>query len=116
MSSWKHEQGWQLKKNDKYWDNKTVKLEEINYSVVKEVATKVNLYDTGSIDFTLLSGEFVDKYKSNKDEYGEYSEASTFFLRLNQKRNGQDTPLKSKSFVKQLHYQLIKRIGKCNSK
>ncbi len=56
MASWKHEQGWQLKKNDKYWDNKTVKLEEINYSVVKEVATKVNLYDTGSIDFTLLSG------------------------------------------------------------
>ncbi|KPU55826.1 MULTISPECIES: peptide ABC transporter substrate-binding protein [Bacillus] len=96
MASWKHEQGWQLKKNDKYWDKKTVKLEEINYSVVKEVATKVNLYDTGSIDFTLLSGEFVDKYKSNKDEYGEYSEASTFFLRLNQKRNGQDTPLKSK--------------------
>ena len=43
-----------------------MKLEEINYSVVKEVATKVNLYDTGSIDFTLLSGEFVDKYKSNK--------------------------------------------------
>ncbi len=96
MSSWKHEQGWQLKKNDKYWDKKTVKLEEINYSVVKEVATKVNLYDTGSIDFTLLSGEFVDKYKSNKEEYGEYAESSTFFLRLNQKRNGQDTPLKSK--------------------
>ncbi|TKH83727.1 peptide ABC transporter substrate-binding protein, partial [Bacillus cereus] len=96
MSSWKHEQGWQLKKNDKYWDKKTVKLEEINYSVVKEVATKVNLYDTGSIDFTLLSGEFVDKYKSNKEEYGEYAESSTFFLRLNQKRNGKDTPLKSK--------------------
>ena len=112
MSSWKHEQGWQLKKNDKYWDNKTVKLEEINYSVVKEVATKVNLYDTGSIDFTLLSGEFVDKYKSNKEEYGEYSEASTFFLRLNQKRNGQDTPLKSKNYGKQSHYQLIKRFSK----
>ncbi|MHB0802841.1 peptide ABC transporter substrate-binding protein [Bacillus thuringiensis] len=94
MSSWKHEQGWQLKKNEKYWDAKTVKLEEINYSVVKDIATKVNLYDTGSIDFTPLSGEFVDKYKSNKDEYGEYAEASTSFLRLNQKRNGQDTPLK----------------------
>ena len=22
MSSWKHEQGWQLKKNDKYWDKR----------------------------------------------------------------------------------------------
>ena len=56
--------------------------------------------------------EFVDKYKSNKEEYGEYSEASTFFLRLNQKRNGQDTPLKSKNYVKQSHYQLIKRFSK----
>ncbi|PEC23321.1 peptide ABC transporter substrate-binding protein [Bacillus cereus] len=109
MSSWKHEQGWQLKKNDKYWDNKTVKLEEINYSVVKEVATKVNLYDTGSIDFTLLSGEFVDKYKSNKDEYGEYSEASTFFLRLNQKRNGQDTPLKSKKLREAIALSIDKK-------
>ncbi|MBK5350027.1 peptide ABC transporter substrate-binding protein [Bacillus sp. TH44] len=109
MASWKHEQGWQLKKNDKYWDNKTVKLEEINYSVVKEVATKVNLYDTGSIDFTLLSGEFVDKYKSNKDEYGEYSEASTYFLRLNQKRNGQDTPLKSKKLREAIALSIDKK-------
>ncbi|PED03268.1 ABC transporter substrate-binding protein, partial [Bacillus pseudomycoides] len=62
ISEWKHEQGWKLKKNDNYWDKKTVKLEEINYSVVKDVATKVNLYDTDAIDFTLLSGEFVDKY------------------------------------------------------
>ncbi|WP_436865573.1 ABC transporter substrate-binding protein [Bacillus fungorum] len=109
MASWKHEQGWQLKKNDKYWDNKTVKLEEINYSVVKEVATKVNLYDTGSIDFTLLSGEFVDKYKSNKEEYGEYSEASTYFLRLNQKRNGQDTPLKSKKLREAIALSIDKK-------
>ncbi|HDR4708863.1 TPA: peptide ABC transporter substrate-binding protein [Bacillus paranthracis] len=109
MASWKHEQGWQLKKNDKYWDNKAVKLEEINYSVVKEVATKVNLYDTGSIDFTLLSGEFVDKYKSNKEEYGEYSEASTFFLRLNQKRNGQDTPLKSKKLREAIALSIDKK-------
>ncbi|QIW20286.1 peptide ABC transporter substrate-binding protein [Bacillus thuringiensis] len=109
MASWKHEQGWQLKKNDKYWDNKTVKLEEINYSVVKEVATKVNLYDTGSIDFTLLSGEFVDKYKSNKEEYGEYSEASTFFLRLNQKRNGQDTLLKSKKLREAIALSIDKK-------
>ncbi|HFK1528179.1 TPA: ABC transporter substrate-binding protein [Bacillus cereus] len=109
MASWKHEQGWQLKKNDQYWDKKTVKLEEINYSVVKEVATKVNLYDTGSIDFTLLSGEFVDKYKSNKEEYGEYSEASTFFLRLNQKRNGQDTPLKSKKLREAIALSIDKK-------
>ena len=66
LTDWKHEQGWKLKKNDQYWDKKTVKLDEINYSVVKEVATRVNLFDTGAIDFALLSGEFVDKYRNNK--------------------------------------------------
>ncbi len=66
LTDWKHEQGWKLKKNEQYWDKKTVKLEEINYSVVKEPATRVNLYDTGAIDFALLSGEFVDKYRNNK--------------------------------------------------
>ena len=86
LTDWKHEQGWKLKKNDQYWDKKTVKLDEINYSVVKEVATRVNLYDTGAIDFALLSGEFVDKYRNKKDEFGTYSEPSTFYLRLNQKR------------------------------
>ena len=84
LTDWKHEQGWKLKKNDQYWDKKTVKLDEINYSVVKEVATRVNLFDTGAIDFALLSGEFVDKYRNNKEEFGAYSETSTFYLRLNQ--------------------------------
>ncbi|MFJ8530085.1 peptide ABC transporter substrate-binding protein [Bacillus sp. NPDC094106] len=109
MSSWKHEQGWQLKKNENYWDKKNVKLDEINFSVVKETATKVNLYDTNQIDFTLLTGEFVDKYKANKDEYGEYSEASTFFLRLNEKRNGQDTPLKNKKLREAIALSIDKK-------
>ncbi|TKH14774.1 peptide ABC transporter substrate-binding protein, partial [Bacillus wiedmannii] len=93
LTDWKHEQGWKLKKNDQYWDKKTVKLDEINFSVVKEPATRVNLYDSGQIDFSLLTGEFVDKYRNNKEEFGTYSEPSTFFIRLNQKRGGQDTPL-----------------------
>ncbi|EMA6343569.1 peptide ABC transporter substrate-binding protein [Bacillus cytotoxicus] len=97
MSEWKHEQGWKLKKNEKYWDKKTVKLEEINYSVVKEPATLVNLYDSGQVDFAILKGEFVDKYRNKKDEFGVYEQPNTFFLRLNEKRNGQDTPLKNKN-------------------
>ena len=33
-----------LLKNEQYWDKETVKLTEINYDVVKETATAVNLY------------------------------------------------------------------------
>ena len=40
MSQWKHEQNYQLKKNPNYWDKDTVKLDEINVSIVKETSTE----------------------------------------------------------------------------
>ncbi|MBC6972868.1 peptide ABC transporter substrate-binding protein [Bacillus sp. Xin] len=109
LTDWKHEEGWKLKKNDSYWDKKTVKLDEINYSVVKDMATRVNLYDSGQIDFTLLSGEFVDKYRNKEGEFGTYSEPSTFYLRLNQKRANQDTPLKSKKLREAIALSINKK-------
>ncbi|HDX9579981.1 TPA: peptide ABC transporter substrate-binding protein [Bacillus pseudomycoides] len=96
MTEWKHEQGWKVVKNDQYWDKANVKLDEINWNVVKEVSTRVNLYESGQIDRAILSSEYVDKYKPKKDEFGNFTESSTFFLRLNQKRNGQDTIFNNK--------------------
>ncbi|MCP8969154.1 peptide ABC transporter substrate-binding protein [Ectobacillus ponti] len=92
LSDWKHEQGWQYKKNDNYWDNKTVKLSEINVSVVKEVATGVNLYEAKDVDRVGLSAEFVDKYKS-APEFKTAKDVSVYFLRLNQSRGGKQTAL-----------------------
>ncbi|MFD0770307.1 peptide ABC transporter substrate-binding protein [Bacillus sp. CGMCC 1.60114] len=96
MTEWKHEQGWKVQKNDQYWDKATVKLDEINWVVVKEQSTRVNLYESGQLDRVGLTAEYVDKYKANKDEFGTQLEPATYFLRLNQKRNGQDTVLKNK--------------------
>ncbi|PDM36810.1 peptide ABC transporter substrate-binding protein, partial [Bacillus cereus] len=62
LDNWKHEQSFQLKKNPNYWDAKTVKLEEINFNVVKDKSTEINLYDSGQIDRVALDAEFVDKY------------------------------------------------------
>ena len=84
MKEWKHEQGWQLKKNDKYWDKKSVKLDEINFNVVKDVGTGVNLYESGQQDRVRLTAEFVDKYKGNKD-LQVLKEASVYYLKMNEK-------------------------------
>ncbi|CAM4091124.1 peptide ABC transporter substrate-binding protein [Bacillus manliponensis] len=84
LSEWKHEQSYQLKKNPGYWDEKTVKLEEVNFNVVKETATAVNLYETGEVDRAGLSAEFVDKYR-NDPGFKTMDEPTVFFLRLNQK-------------------------------
>ncbi|HDX9579868.1 peptide ABC transporter substrate-binding protein [Bacillus cytotoxicus] len=84
LSEWKHEQSFQLKKNPSYWDNKTVKLEEINYNIVKETGTAVNLYETKAVDRVYLQAEFVDKYRKNSD-FKTTSDPTVYFLRLNQK-------------------------------
>ncbi|KFM95523.1 bacterial extracellular solute-binding s, 5 Middle family protein [Bacillus clarus] len=84
LDNWKHEQSFQLKKNPTYWDAKGVKLDEINFDIVKDKSTEVNLYEAGQIDRVGLTGEFVDKYRNNPD-FKERSEVTVQFLRLNQK-------------------------------
>jgi len=91
LTDWKTEQGWTYKKNINYWDAKSVKLDQINVSVVKEQGTMVNLYDSGQVDRTGLTAEFVDKYASS-DEFHTSKDMSMYFLRFNQKRLGKNTP------------------------
>ncbi len=83
LDNWKHEQGFQLKKNSNYWDAKTVKLDEINFDIVKDKSIEINLYESGQLDRVGLTGEFVDKYRKNPD-FKERSEVTVQFLRMNQ--------------------------------
>ncbi|HHT7155140.1 TPA: peptide ABC transporter substrate-binding protein [Bacillus cereus] len=84
LENWKHEQGFQFKKNKSYWDEKTVKLDEINFDIIKDKSTEVNLYESGQIDRVGLTGDFVDKYRNGHD-FKERPEVTMQFLRLNQK-------------------------------
>ncbi|WP_077310224.1 peptide ABC transporter substrate-binding protein [Terribacillus halophilus] len=92
MTEWNHGSSFKFVKNEDYWDADTVQLEEINVEVVKDLATGVNLYDTGEIDRTPLSSEFVNQ-KINDPGFATYLEAGPWYLKLNQERNGEDTPL-----------------------
>ncbi|WP_042353767.1 peptide ABC transporter substrate-binding protein [Bacillus rubiinfantis] len=83
LDSWEHEAGWVYKKNSSYWDATTVKLEKINVKVVKEIATKVNLYEAGQIDLTEISSEYVDQFKNSSD-YSTLLKPEVFFIRMNQ--------------------------------
>lgn len=84
LDNWKHEQSFQLKKNSNYWDAKTVKLDKINFDIVKDKSTEINLYESGQIDRVGLTGEFVDKYRNSPD-FKERPEVTMQFLRMNQK-------------------------------
>lgn len=79
IAEWKTEESVKLVKNDKYWDKDKVKLDEINYKVIKDAQTGLNLYETGKVDSVGVSAENVEKYKSNKDFKTELSAAQSFF-------------------------------------
>ncbi|WP_439019927.1 peptide ABC transporter substrate-binding protein [Bacillus thuringiensis] len=86
LEKWKHEQEFQLKKNDTYWDEKKVKLDEINFHIVKDTMTAVNLYETGNLDRVPINSQFVDKYKGNKELHMS-SDPGIAMLRFNEKNN-----------------------------
>ncbi|KLA29858.1 peptide ABC transporter substrate-binding protein [Bacillus cereus] len=86
LEKWKHEQEFQLKKNAAYWDEKKVKLDEINFQIVKDTMTAVNLYEAGNLDRVPINSQFVDKYKGNKELHMS-SDPGIAMLRFNEKNN-----------------------------
>jgi oligopeptide transport system substrate-binding protein len=86
LSEWKHDESYKLVKNPDYYDAKDVKIKEINFKIVKDPQTAVNLYESGEVDRAGLTAEFVDKYKSSPD-YGTTKEPTVFFLRVNESKN-----------------------------
>ncbi|MED3035837.1 peptide ABC transporter substrate-binding protein [Bacillus tropicus] len=86
LEKWKHEQEFQLKKNATYWDQKKVKLDEINFQIVKDTMTVVNLYEAGDLDRVPINSQFVDKYKGSKELHMS-SEPGIAMLRFNEQNN-----------------------------
>ncbi|MGN4423400.1 peptide ABC transporter substrate-binding protein [Bacillus cereus group sp. MYBK30-1] len=84
LQKWKHEQEFQLKKNNTYWDKKKVKLDEINFQIVKDTMTAVNLYEASNIDRVAINSQFVDKYKGRKELHMS-SDPGIAMLRFNEK-------------------------------
>jgi oligopeptide transport system substrate-binding protein len=56
-----------LKKNDTYWDAKSVKLTSVTYLEVKEEAPRMQMFDAKQLDATGARGDYLVKYKKLAD-------------------------------------------------
>lgn len=84
IKEWRVEDKIQLVKNDDYWDKKHVRLDRVNYKILKDQQAGASLFETGSTDDTGITADQVDKYKG-KPALTKRLLASTFFIKLNQK-------------------------------
>jgi oligopeptide transport system substrate-binding protein len=75
LTAFEATQGATLTKNEDYWDAGTVDIQKVEYKIVKETDTAVNLYESGDLDETEIDSEYVDEYKGKPDFY-----TTTFFV------------------------------------
>ena len=103
--NWKVEDKIQLEKNKDYWDNKNVKLDKVNYKILKDGQAGAALYDTKSVDDTLVSSEQAEKYKKSP-ALNKRLTAGTFFIKMNQKNKPE---FKNKSLRKAIAQSIDKK-------
>lgn len=92
---------WELEKNPEYWDAETVKLDKVEFNIVPDPGTGVNLYETGEADRAGLAGEFAMQYAED-EEVVRVLKPSVYYLQFNQKREGEPTPLANPKLRKAL--------------
>ncbi|MFX3619608.1 MAG: peptide ABC transporter substrate-binding protein [Sporolactobacillus sp.] len=113
LQAWDKGSGWTYVKNNSYWNAKKIHLTKINVRVIKEEATRVNLYKTGATDtIESVSGDYADQLKKTIPNQVHYGLTSvTRFLYVNQKnkylknaalRKALSESINRKAFVTQL--------------
>ncbi len=65
LANWDHGKSWTYQKNPNYWNVNNIKLAKSTWTVVKDQGTRVNMYKTGQIQETGLSGDFIDAMKAS---------------------------------------------------
>ncbi|AEF16783.1 ABC-type transporter, periplasmic subunit [Thermoanaerobacterium xylanolyticum LX-11] len=110
ISQWNHEQSITLKKNKDYWDSSSVKLQTVNFTMIKDNNTLVQNYDSGTLDSIFVPGDYIDKYKSSS-EYSDKALATNWYIQFNTKnpvfknadiRKAFTLAIDRKSFVEQV--------------
>lgn len=76
---------WKLVKNKNYWDKKSVKLDNVKFSVQKTPATDYNLYQSGKLDAAFLDASATRSLKG-KTGYTQRKMSSTQYLSYNLKK------------------------------
>lgn len=60
---------WTLTKNEDYWNAENIKIDTIEYQVIKDTQTGIMAYESDQSDFVILSSDVVDMYRDSDAFY-----------------------------------------------
>src|SRR5690625_492904 len=83
LTKWNMGEGWTYEKNDTYWNADDVQMETVNVKIVKDDATRVNLYQSGDLDYAGLNAQFIQQFEGSEELHLGELTTDMRFMRLN---------------------------------
>ena len=85
LTDWVHESTLTLEKNDKYWDSENVKMQKVNYMIIKDTTAQLSSLENGSLDYLNISDpDYINKFRQEGVMVEEpYSAARTVMVVFN---------------------------------
>jgi len=83
MVEWNKGYGYKLDKNSDYYDASNVKIDGLEYRIIKDSQTAALKFDSNELDVVKLSAELVDKYKS-KPSFTQIGAGYVWYMAFNQ--------------------------------
>lgn len=92
IKEWVRNNSITLVKNDKYWDKDNVHITQVNMNDIQEFATQAQLFESGQLDVTGSTQEYIEKWtkmaKEGKFQAFRGNTPNTDCLIFNQKNGG----------------------------
>lgn len=111
LKEWAHDSLIVLEKNPSYWNKEAIKLDRVEYVIITDNKTRVNMFETGDIDMTNLGRDFIEKYKAEgKAKF--FADGSEWYFQVNHKGKTAETTkfLTNKNFKHALGYAIDRQI------
>lgn len=83
IDEWNHESKIVLKKNPNYWNKDAINIDTVNYVMIKDSNTSLNMFKTGELDITGVRGDQRESVKSEGHEIYNFSDGSSWYLQFN---------------------------------
>ncbi len=87
VAEWNYNQNVTLKRNPKYWDKDSIKLDGVEIKIVKDVEPRVNMFRDGNVNFARATSEY---YKTMSKNVVTYKGSSWSYILTNQNRRNKD--------------------------
>lgn len=83
LSEWNHNSNIKLIRNDKYWDNENISLDEVNLKIIPEDTTQYMEFKAGNIDYLSVSDEnYVNEFRTNSNMKEENAQSAKTYMFL----------------------------------